>query len=275
MLIIDNFIAPIFSLGSINVINLTSDTISIEGNKLSFFDKNELYSLSNIYYFRFQYGVYQNNVTTLYKIEWASTVPAIGNYVLTVCFNEKKKKYGRTLAMIGDSITWAAYGSKFRYLLRNKGLEFEFVGLNTDTCGYKHEGEGGNTSLDVLNRINKIDNANYYFLLIGANDSMIQATPAQTVSTIGIICTKLLSRQSCKIYISTLLDRTDLSDQQSRTDNINSLLRSTTFYGNCELIDLNLALKKYVNWNDYLVDGLHPNSQGYDVITNELISLLD
>lgn len=48
--------------------------------------------------------------------------------------------------------------------------DYFFVGSNRDVFGYPHEGEGGNHTKDVVNRLSEIPLADVYTVLLGTND---------------------------------------------------------------------------------------------------------
>ena len=77
------------------------------------------------------------------------------------------------LCMIGDSVTWAGEGDFFRHFLLREIPELAFIGTHTAALGYSHAGEGGNTTSQILDRIQdpiRVPDAPYYHLLAGIND---------------------------------------------------------------------------------------------------------
>src|SRR5699024_10965573 len=76
------------------------------------------------------------------------------------------------IAIVGDSITWTNNGEAFRFKLAYHDPNLNFIGTHTDTFGFGHEGEGGNTTLDVINRLPRIIASDNYLVHIGTNDRL-------------------------------------------------------------------------------------------------------
>ncbi len=185
---------------------------------------------------------------------------------------EQPNYFGRTLDTVGDSITWFDDGKYFRCLLRDYGLTYDFKGAHTDPFGFGHDGEGGDTTDLVLQRMTSIAVADGYFLLIGTND---QITPEKTVANIKLIAALLKNKNAnSTVYISTVLPRTD--DLNQRNQKINALLKKqANFCDKCVLVDLGGMFYSTPNWPNYfLPGGLHPNYKGYELMANYLTPLL-
>lgn len=238
------------------------------GDKTSFFNYDDLFEFHNnigSWYFRLNGKAFNHNgegQTYLYEGSWAfNMVPAIGTYTITSHYSPRKPIFGRTIDTIGDSITWWTYGRFFRCYMRDKGLMYDFKGSHTDIFGFQHDGEGGNKTQDVLNRMASIPVSDAYFVLIGTNDRI---TPEETFDNIVLISEQLKLKNPCaKIYISTLLPRND--EFNSRNQEVNNFLRGYTGWCHgCALVDLGAYFYSLSNWTSYLMaDGLHPNDSGY------------
>jgi len=195
-------------------------------------------------------------------------------------YSDPKSKfiYGKTMDTIGDSITWMAQGKYMRCLLRDKGLFFDFVGLHQDGFGFMHDGEGGDTSVDVLNRIEKIFYADAYFLLLGTNDTGL--TPQQTVQNLLQIGKALNTRNnSAPIFISTLLPTTGVySYRNERNQLVNQLLllnsKQKKLCENCYVLDVGGLFYATPGWERLYWDGIHPTEEGYELLTSLIVKAL-
>lgn len=254
------------------------DTIvfsAYEGDKRFVFNFNYLYKISmygKVYSFRFNYREF-NNQTILRGVQWENNKvpPTAGTYYIEAYTAKKTPIYNKTMATIGDSITWSLYGSYMRCLLIDNGLPYDFIGTKTDTFGFPHEGEGGNNTFDALNRVEKIPYADSYFLLIGTND--INYTANQTVENIATIADKLLEKNpNALIYISTLLPREDYLNE--RNLQVNALLKNKKWSSNIKILDVGGDFYANENWESLLLDGIHPNFKGYNVISQSIIKQL-
>lgn len=186
-----------------------------------------------------------------------------------------KMIFDKTIVSIGDSLTWGGSGDKLRCLLRDYGMKYDFAGRHFDSFGFRHEGEGGNTTMQVMERIQKIPVADAYFLLIGTNDAVMPAM--QTVENIISIAIGLREKNDKSIiYISTLLPRND--QYNSRNQEVNSILNyfqdTHRWFKNCFILDAGNDLFKDPYWMEYFPDNIHPNEKGYVVYTNLVIQEL-
>lgn len=190
----------------------------------------------------------------------------------TFCDSSPKPPiYYKTLDTIGDSITWAHYGEKFRCKMMDQGLHFDFVGYFIDPYGYHHDGHGSDTSLTVIERMNNIPISDYYFLLIGSNDHL---EAQQTVDNIIKITHLLkLKNNNAIIYISTLIPKTD--SFQPLNLQINNLLKNTYFCDQCSVIDVGGYFESLPNWQNLLYDGIHPNEDGYNYMVEYIVPIIN
>ena len=120
------------------------------------------------------------------------------------------------LCMIGDSITWAEKGDCWRASLLAHVPELAFVGTHTGRLGYSHAGEGGNSTPNVLARLedrSRVPDCPYYHLMIGINDCSAAAAEADvlgvasnTVRRIWRIVDGLLARPATrKVFLASIL----------------------------------------------------------------------
>lgn len=203
--------------------------------------------------------------TYLGSLAWegGKALQAPGSYKFYALKTEQKKS-GKSITMVGDSITWWSYGRYFRCLLSQKVPDAQFTGPHTDAYGFGHAGEGGNNTKDIIARLGKIKPANNYFVLIGTNDWPF-ATPERTAENVKLIA-KSLSKKGGKVIVSTLLPRLD--DHDARNRKVNRMLLAWNGQGcNCQVIDLAKAFRRLPDKKGYFWDtGLHPNIEGYQKI---------
>ncbi|STX30168.1 GDSL-like Lipase/Acylhydrolase [Legionella beliardensis] len=256
-------------LGPISLKDITSHSIIPELTSNVLFYPDELYGLSNgkkQWFFRVNERgpVLQTNYS-IYLTDWANNVvPPAGTYAIATYETTRKPKFKQTIDTIGDSITWVRDGRYLRCLLRDQGLRYDFKGSHTDTFGFEHDGEGGDTTQAVLNRINKIPTTDAYFLLIGTND---RTAPENTATNIIKIAKQLSAKNSkATIYISTLLPRNDTYLERNLATN-KLLLQTKSICPNCKVIDVGGELYALKNWQQYFPDQIHPNYKGYVELT--------
>lgn len=179
--------------------------------------------------------------------------------------NELEERYTNYL-FLGDSIT--DYYDLDKY----------FEGLPVINSGVS-----GNTTEDILKDMKSrvYDyNPSKVFLLIGTNDLNHDVSVEEIVSNIEKIVSDIDSHEKqAKIYIESVYPVNDNIDEDIVDDRDNE-----------DIMEINSKLKEYCDKNDYTYinlydilldddnnfseeytdDGLHPNSRGYEVITEEL-----
>lgn len=271
------------SIGSIKFATFNSSFIWLDasmGDRTASFNTNMDYEVvtgAGSYYFRLNGEAYNptgTNQTYIYDLAWAFNMvpPAAGTYVVNAYNSTQNPVFYRYIDTIGDSITWWQQGRFFRCLMRDSGLHYDFKGTQTDVFGFNHDGEGGDTTTDVLARMASIPVSDAYFVLIGTND---HTTAAATATNIATISTQLSVKNPCaKIYISTLLPRNDTYNTLNQS--INALLLSHgSFCNNCTVIDTGGYLYSQSNWATYLdAGGIHPTYAGYQLLAAYLAPLL-
>jgi lysophospholipase L1-like esterase len=218
---------------------------------------------------RFRIGAQEFDARTrFFHVQWEQgySPQQSGIYRVEALKDPRVSATDVSISMVGDSITWAGYGQRLRCEMLDAGFKWHFVGRHLDSFGLAHEGEGGNTTMDVLARIAKVPASSRYFLLIGTND--VSAPPNETFNNILRIAYELShKRKGAKVYISTLLPRSDNNAANRRNDRVNSLLRK--YFNACEdcqafiLVDTAQAMHGHDDWQTLLVDGLHPGIAGY------------
>jgi lysophospholipase L1-like esterase len=237
--------------------------------KNGIFNFDSLYEISNgteSARFRFNEENFINGTSYIGNMAWeqGKSLTEPGTYKFYKV-NTKKKHFEKSLTMVGDSLTWWSSGRYFRCMLTKKIPEIGFTGPHTDTYGFGHAGEGGNSTQQIISRLDEIEPSDFYFILAGTNDWKFNSTPQKTVANIQKIA-KTLSKKGGKVIISTLLPRLDKHDQTNRE--VNKLLLAWNGYNcNCQIIDLDREFRKLENKEQYYWDaGLHPNLEGYKKI---------
>jgi lysophospholipase L1-like esterase len=272
------------SLGQINFSSFSSTQIWLDksmGDMTSNFNMNydyEVVTLNGSYYFRLNgiaYSPTGTNQSYIYDIAWAFNMvpPTSGTFTVNAYQSTRLPIFGRYLATIGDSITHWEYGRYMRCLMRDAGVMYDFSGEFVDVFGFGNEGQGGNNTQYVLNRMNSIVIADTYFVLIGTNDYAVLA-PAQTIANIQLIVQQLKIKNPCaKVYISTLLPRNDIYNSNVQAIN-QLLLAAPSFCFNCFVVDVGGQFNALPNWQSLLMDSIHPNYNGYVALGTIINSLI-
>lgn len=236
------------------------------------FNIDTLYKMENekgSAFFRFSEKNFINGSMYLGKLAWVGNKEIItkGRFRFSAV-SVRKEPIGKTLTMVGDSITWWSNGRYLRCLLSKQMTDTNFVGPHTDTFGFGHAGEGGNNTFEILARLNAIQPSDYYFVLAGTNDWAL-ATPEQSFENIKKIA-ETLSNKGGTVIVSTTLPRLDNND--SRNQSLNKLLLSWGGIGcQCRVIDLYSEFSKVQDRNSmYWDEGIHPTLVGYKHIADIL-----
>lgn len=258
----------------------TIDRVSVSGiqfakkhgdiSKDSAFNLDTLYEVSGSnggFRIRFAEKYFRDGAAYLGNAQWESgIVPKNPGDYRIYALSTKHKEAGATVTMVGDSITWWSAGKNFRCLLSKRMQGVSFVGPHTDAFGYGHAGEGGNKTVDVINRIDKISPSDYYIMHIGTNDWPI-GDASFSFENIKAISNSL-SRKGGKVLILTILPRLDEHD--SRNKEINKMLRDWKGRGcNCVVVDFEDDFRSIPNPKSLYWDkGLHPNLHGYKLLSD-------
>ncbi|WP_419419670.1 SGNH/GDSL hydrolase family protein [Legionella sp. D16C41] len=271
-LVVDGPVKMKTKLGILDLKAVNATSISPKLTQNIFTNLDDLYGLTKnnkTWFFRINSLISALPNDNIYLVTWANNdIPPIGTYEIAAYDATRKPKFKHTLDTIGDSITWVGNGKYLRCLLRDQGLAYDFKGSHIDPFGFGHDAEGGDTTENVLARINKIPTTDAYFLLIGTND---RVAPEMTVNNILQIAKQLSAKnKQAKIYISTLLPRND--DYTDHSQAVNKLLLQTkNICPNCVLVDVGGDFYALKNWQQYLPDNLHPSFEGY-VALSKLIN---
>ncbi|WP_157383927.1 hypothetical protein, partial [Pseudomonas asplenii] len=147
-------------------------SIKVKGTEYAeYFSTDDLYKIDDNgsqYYFRITEKNTTDSSIYLNNVAWQeSNYPITSGRHNIYKVNTTQVKTGKTLTMLGDSITWWSYGRYFRCMLSQSVKGVTFTGPHTDTFGFGHAGEGGNTTDEMLSRLDKIEPSDYYFVLAG------------------------------------------------------------------------------------------------------------
>lgn len=191
------------------------------------------------------------------------------------------------LCMIGDSITWATHGDCWRQELIRRIPRLAFVGTHVGVHGYSHAGEGGNSTVQVLARLDAVPDSAHYALLIGTNDLGYQdpggqqAGVARTVANIERIVARLLARPATRtVFLGSILpcdsDGPEYPVQPLRDATnqlVNAALRArlggdTLPTGRVAWVEYEHRLRPRPDWPAII--RLHPLPEGYAVLADIL-----
>lgn len=163
-------------------------------------------------------------------------------------------------------------GQRFRCELAKRLTGFQFIGSNTDTFGYGHDGHGGDDTTEVLARLHRVPASDAYFLLIGSNDGDL--TPEETAWKIHRIVKGLLGKKAgSHVYVSTLPVRGDkhASLAPKRSAAIRKWYAGCDCHQHVTLVDMSAAmadekdaLKRFIM---PIPDLIHPSPEGYRFIS--------
>jgi len=186
-----------------------------------------------------------------------------------------------TRGMGGDA-PYDGYRKELYQLLNNGGWEFDFVGSMSDGTfsDPEHEGHGGWKAQDIDANISdwmSTYNPNIVLLHIGTNDISAEEPNSQTINEIESILDKIFAYNStATMFLCKLIPRLEQpGEEHIRTEELNVLIeqlytekKQEEGY-NIYLVDQNSAFKANENWRtEYMIDNVHPNSEGYSVIAN-------
>lgn len=151
-----------------------------------------------------------------------------------------------------------------------------------------NSGISGNTTEDILNDMkNRVYeyNPSKVFLLIGTNDLIHDISVDDIISNIEKIISEIKdNKPQVEIYVESIYPVNDNLDEEMVSNRNND-----------DIMKINEKIKKYCDENNYTYinmydklldddgnfseeytdDGLHPNENGYEIITKELKKYLD
>ena len=200
---------------------------------------------------------------------------------LNTTIEENKKDYEKQIETLKENYT--------NYLFLGDSIT-DYYDLDKYYEGLPvvNSGISGNTTEDILNDMKgRVYNYNpsKVFLLIGTNDLIHDVSVDDIVSNIERIINEINSNEpQAEIYVESVYPVNDDLDEDM-----------VDVRNNDDIMDINEKIEKYCDDNNYTYinmydkllddegnfseeytdDGLHPNSRGYEVITEEIKKYLD
>jgi hypothetical protein len=180
------------------------------------------------------------------------------------------------LCMIGDSITWAGEGDYWRKYLLENIPRLAFVGTHSAVLGYSHAGEGGNSTLVVLSRLNQIPDCPYYSLLIGTNDTGVKDKSEcrkradQTAGRIQKIVFGLLKKKGVKkVFLCSIMPCSTKNPLRDKTNSMTNVIlreKMKTVFPKDKVVwvEFEYPIRKIKGWESKIK--LHPTLEGYKII---------
>ncbi|WP_121666123.1 SGNH/GDSL hydrolase family protein [Mesonia aquimarina] len=247
------------------------------------FNFNALYRIKNeegeMGYFRFGWIEYKDSENILSNINWFYTNPpttwGFEDFTIETVEVASTQKGNLKVCTIGDSQTWWSKSSLLRKKMNDIYPDLYFTGSNTDIYGFPHEGEGGNDTKKVLERMGKIPEADFYTLLIGTNDwkNDIYKSTENIKEIINYLLKKYPSSKI--IYLSPLPTINGERDRFNQALKLNVMKFAER---NPKILSFSLGekMRENKNWaTDYFKeDGLHPNEEGVKFMAENITSFI-
>ncbi|WFB36965.1 SGNH/GDSL hydrolase family protein [Kiritimatiellota bacterium B12222] len=236
------------------------------------FNFNHIYRITDdsnhSYYFRFGWSSYENDKTYFRNVQWIYNNPPppshdFVEYTISIVDIKFNQVGHTTVCTIGDSQTWWNNAQGLRKSINETFDDIVFIGSNTDTFGYPHEGEGGNDASAVLRRIQHIPSADIYTLLLGTNDW--KSDPEVVVIKIQKIIDHLFTlNPDATILYLTPLPTTNTTRHAFNAELCDLLTTTFEEYKNCAIVDLRSKMLENEDWATayFSSDGLHQNVTG-------------
>jgi len=176
------------------------------------------------------------------------------------------------VCMVGDSVIkrggyWRNHMAQY--------IPFQYAGNYADDYTYLHDGVGGDTSKDVLDRIGTIPVCDITILHVGGNDlAKRERWPAAIASNVRLIADKLAERGSV-VYVGTILPCNGCGTDVNLIIVATNELIKTALSGIHTVVDHWRAITKsgLPAWQLY-VDAFHPSNTGYRVLADYDIAII-
>lgn len=244
-------------------------------NLYSEFNFNNIYQIrdsqNNRYFFRFGWVSFNNDETIFSNIQWIGKpilkLDAFTDLEFTIVDIEYIQFGDFALCTIGDSQTWWSSAQQLRKEINENFENAIFIGSNTDIFGYRHEGEGGNSTEQLLKRVNHIPKADFYTLMIGTNDWEKDMDTAFS-NILKVIDHLIKLNPDSKIIYLTPLPTTNTARDTFNKKLCDKLMLRLKTYNQIVILDIGKRMRENKNWKDaYLSgDGLHQNKNGVELM---------
>lgn len=242
---------------------------------------------NNYSYFKFSSQSFKNNKTRFYNVlRWIKNPPShtyknvkLQFYLVHIPFEQKGHIRFST---IGDSQTRYSKGQSLRKLISEKTSgNLKFVGTRQDVYGFFHSGEGGDRSIDVINRMEDIPVADIYSVFIGTNDWRKNNHEETFQNILEILAALKDKNHNAEVYLTTIPNSLDLLRKEPYRSEVNMRVNQKML--DCQgdfkqekiyIVDLAKAIKEKGLQKYLLNDGLHLNDKGYELYTDLLIQTI-
>jgi lysophospholipase L1-like esterase len=242
------------------------------------FNFNNIYEIKDIlgnkYFFRFGWVSFNDEKSMFTGVIWIDdNIPKLNNIYTEFDFSVVDIKYvqfgSTSLCTIGDSQTWFSRAQNLRKFINEANDELIFVGSNTDIYGYGHEGEGGDKTIQLLNRINNIPRTDYYTLLIGTNDYWYDLETAR-VNILKVVSYLSNFNPKAKIFYLSPLPTTNEVRDNFNTNLYKKLIDDFSKMKNVIVLDVGEKMRQNKNWASAYItsDGVHPSDEGVRFMAN-------
>lgn len=228
------------------------------------------------YYFRFGWCYFENEQTIFNDVNWLGEVPNETSSYSEARINSVHiafKQVGSiSLCTIGDSQTWWNNAQSSRKNLKAMNSNNYFKGSNMDIFGYRHEGEGGNSTKLLLKRAHKIPKSEFYTLLIGTNDwqEPIQSSLRNIKALVNIISNK--APNATILYLSPL-PTTNKERNRANVELFKQIKIEFENHQQIVFVDTYKAFTSVSDWQTELLtsDGLHQSEEGVSLMAKEIM----
>lgn len=191
--------------------------------------------------------------------------------------NEKSYWYGKEFFSIGDSITKAAVNYNYAAKVPNY-LSFSNISCN-QAGGRPITGEN-NSYVSLIRDMNVNDTADFVFIFGGHNDVQKtigndnDSTLETLCGSLNYICDNIKNKfPNADIVFATPIQRADENTNNGKLKDVADTIKRICEekYG-FKVIDLyNVSGITSFNATQYLEDGIHPNSEGHQLLTNAIV----
>jgi lysophospholipase L1-like esterase len=169
-----------------------------------------------------------------------------------------------SVCMVGDSIT--ARGAAWRERMAQQRADWHYDGSRSDGT-YLHDGVGGDTTRDIMNRLDAVPACDVYLLMAGGNDlAQKTAWPERIVENLQYISDTLVARGGV-VYLMTMIPCNCGTDGNVKITYTNYLIQNN-IRGHA-IIDTWSAIMGSsfpVGW--LYVDAFHPSWLGYRIMAD-------